>query len=222
MSDFKNRYRVDNVPWYWWLPMQMYGWLLGAPVFLYGALVALTSKITYTGYKLDPEKDYIYCFWHQQVFAYNCLQVRLPRLAFFVHPSWYMIPVHVSVWLKGARHLVLGSSGNNGRAAADELVGYLKQGSSTYFNPDGPYGPERVVKKGALHISMQSGLPLVALNIQPSRCIESSGWDRKQMPLLFSPITVHVAEPFIPDSDDLDAAADRLSANMDSTGEASV
>ena len=214
MGDFKSRYRSDNVPWYWWLPMQLYGWSIGLPIFLYGGLVALTSRIRWSGFPLDKDSDYIFCFWHQKVFAYNCLQTRFPRLAFFVHPAWYMYPVHVSVWLKGARHLVLGSVGQDGRAAADELVGYLKQGNSTYFTPDGPYGPVGTVRKGALHISSQSGVPVVGLDIQPGACITLSGWDRKQIPLPFSTINVVVAEPFVPDVNDLDTACGRIANDM--------
>jgi lysophospholipid acyltransferase (LPLAT)-like uncharacterized protein len=220
MTGFKSRYRVDEVPWYWWLPMQAYGWAIGGLVFAYAAFVALTSRVTYTGYALDAKANYIFCFWHQQVFAYNCLSVRFPRLSFFVHPLWYMIPTHVCVRLKGARHLVLGSSGNDGLAAASELAGYIAQGDSTYFNPDGPYGPVGTVRKGALHIAMQSGAPVVGLWVQPQRYISLKGWDRKCIPLPFSRIVVAVAEPFMPDATDLDAACRRLAADMGGTGDA--
>ena len=114
MTDFKSRYRVGSLPWYWWLPVHLYGWLVGGAIFLYTGLVALTSRISYTGYPIDPVSNYIFCFWHSQGFAYFCLSVRFPRLACFIHPMWYMVPTHVCARLKGARHLVLGSSGNMG------------------------------------------------------------------------------------------------------------
>ena len=214
MTDFKSRYRVDSLPWYWWLPVQFYGWLVGGSIFLYTALVAATSRITYTGHPIDPSKNYVFCFWHQQGFAYFCLSVRFPQLACFIHPMWYMIPTHICARLKGARHLVLGSSGNDGREAARELATYVAQGASTYFNPDGPYGPVGTVRKGALHIAMQSGVSLVALRIEPKRYIGLNGWDRKRIPLPFNRIVVDVSQPFLPDADDLDGAARRLAAGM--------
>ena len=125
-----------------------------------------------------------------------------------------MKPTHVCGILKGARHLVLGSSGNRGREAASELVAYLRQGDSTFFTPDGPYGPVGTVQKGALHISMQSNTPVVGIRMRPSRYISLNGWDRKQIPLPFSRIVVDVAEPFIPEAEKLESAAQRLAADM--------
>ena len=98
---FGARYRVDQVPWYWWLPMQLYGWLVGTPFFLYSALVAITSKINYLGHPLEPDQNYIYCFWHRHIFSFNCLSVRMRRFSFFVHPLWYMAPSHVFARLRG-------------------------------------------------------------------------------------------------------------------------
>ncbi len=219
MTEFKSRYRVDEVPWYWWLPLQVYGWSIGALVFLYSALVSATSRISYSGYALEPDNNYIYCFWHQQVFAFNCLTPRYQRLSFFVHPLWYMKPTHVCAWLKGARHTVLGSSGNRGREAAQRLVNYLKEGDSTFFTPDGPYGPLRSVQKGALHISEQSGVPLVGINIRPTHFFSLNGWDRKQLPLPFSTIIVEVAIPFVPELENFDDAAERLAGAMDGSGD---
>ena len=214
MTDFKSRYRVDEVPWYWWLPLQIYGWLVGSLVYSYSAFVSLTSRITYQGFALDPDSNYIYCYWHRQVFTYNCLSPRYHQLSFFVHPLWYMRPTHVCGILKGARNLVLGSSGHRGREAASELVGYLRQGDNTFFTPDGPYGPVGAVQKGALHISMQSNTPVVGIRIRPSRYISLNGWDRKQIPLPFSCIVIDVAEPFVPDAEKLDSAVLRLTADM--------
>ena len=214
MTDFKSRYRVDNVPWYWWLPFQFYGWVVGIVAFLYSNLVAVTSQVTYTGYPIDPNKNYIFCFWHQKVFAYHCLVSRFDKLSFFVHPVWYMKPTHVTARLMGANNLVLGSSGNRGREAAAQLVTYLREGDSTFFTPDGPYGPAGLVQKGALHIAMQSQTPVAPIRITPSRYFSLKGWDKKQIPLPFSSIVVEVAEPFIPDDTNLDDAVKRLAVDM--------
>ena len=97
-NDFKSRYRVDEVPWYWWLPMQLYGCLAGFAVFLYYGLVFLTSRIQ----RIDrppQDQNYVYCFWHQQVFTYQSLQLRYRRFSMFAHPLWYMYPLHVACLL---------------------------------------------------------------------------------------------------------------------------
>jgi lysophospholipid acyltransferase (LPLAT)-like uncharacterized protein len=218
-GDFKSRYRVDEVPWYWWPWLQIYGWSIGTLVFLYSAFVALTSRVYYEGFPLQPDKNYVFCFWHQQVFAFHCLTVRLRNWASFVHPLWYMKPTHVIVGLKGARHIVLGSSGNRGVDAANQLALLVQQGCSTFFNPDGPYGPVGHVQKGALHVAIKSATPVVGMALQSSRYIELNGWDRKQIPLPFSRFTVYYGESFLPDADDMETAARRLAQDMSFYGD---
>jgi len=51
--------------------------------------------------------------------------------AWLNHPAWYMKPIHVLLHLTGVEHICLGSSGNNGMAALENVIGYLKQGYST-------------------------------------------------------------------------------------------
>ena len=58
MAAFKNRYTVKNVPWYWYLPMELYGWTLALGVYLYTGLVCLTSRVSYGGQALAPGGEY--------------------------------------------------------------------------------------------------------------------------------------------------------------------
>jgi lysophospholipid acyltransferase (LPLAT)-like uncharacterized protein len=214
MTAFWSRYSVDAVPWYWWLPMQLYGWIVGTAMFMYFAFVSITSKIHYEGWPVDTGKNYIFCCWHQNLILYFCLVARFNNLSFMVHPAWYMIPSHKAAILQGTRHLVFGSSGNRGKRAASQLVEYLRQGDNTFLTPDGPYGPNKQVHKGALHVSLQSGAPLVGMSLKASRYFSLRGWDKKQIPLPFGRITVCCGEPFLPDKTALDEAATRLGTDM--------
>lgn len=214
MHDIKSRYRADQVPWYWWLPMQLYGWVVGGCFYLYSALVAVTSRVQISGADLDENQNYIFCFWHRSMFIFMCHTVHFHKLSFITHPLWYMAPAHASSKLKGARRQIFGSSGYRGRESAQELVELVRKGDNTFFNPDGPYGPAGKVHKGALHVAVGSGVPLVAVNFISSRHITLNGWDRKEIPLPFGRIEITYHEPFLPTADQLDESADRLAMEM--------
>ena len=95
----------------------------------------------------------------------------------------------------GVRKIILGSSGHSGKEAAEQLVGYLRKGYSTVLLPDGPSGPPFQMKKGALHISMQSNVPILPMRFESSPSIASQNWDRRKWPVPFSRITVQYGEP---------------------------
>ena len=212
-NDFKSRYRVDEVPRRWWLLMQLYGWTAGVLVYIYYGVVFLTSRISHQG-SPAPEQNYVYCFWHQQVMTFQTLRLRYNRWSLFIHPLWYMYPLHVGGRLMGVSNLVLGSSGNQGVEAAQRMVQHIRAGDSTYFNPDGPYGPPGKVSKGALHVAMQSGVPIMPVAVKSSPCVQLKGWDEKQLPLPFCRTVVVYGDAFMPRIERLDQDAAALSEQM--------
>lgn len=126
------------------------------------------------------------------------------------HPAAYMRPAHVMFRRMGVSEVVLGSSGEEGRRAANQIAHLVAEGCSTTISPDGPYGPARVLKKGVLHIAVQSGVPIVPLTIRSSRFLRLRTWDDKRFPLPFSRITVTVQEPIVVESWNLDEAGARI------------
>jgi lysophospholipid acyltransferase (LPLAT)-like uncharacterized protein len=179
-TDFKSRYRVNEVPWQWWLPMQVYGWISGLVIYLSYCLTFLSSRIHHVG-KPAADQNYVYCFWHQQVLTFQSLQLRYKKFALFIHPLWYMYPLQVAARITAVSNLVLGSSGSKGIEAAQTMAQIVRAGDSTYFNPDGPYGPLGKVSKGALHVAMQSEVPIMPMAVVTSPCITLSGWDKNQI-----------------------------------------
>lgn len=85
-----------------------------------------------------------------------------------------------------------------------ELARLGREGASPVVAPDGPLGPYRVAKPGALLVARESGLPLQPWAISAHPSIRLRGrWDRHIVPLPFSRIRVHqgeriVVEPRVP------------------------
>jgi len=189
-------YRVDTIPW----PIRpLYlavGWAIGSVLFAYYGFCRITSRISLEG-PGDPDlsRHAIFCIWHESWWSYFVvfLRFRSPHVM-MTHPAAYMKPAHNVFRLMGIKRLLLGSSGEEGRSAANSLARLVREGNSTTISPDGPYGPPRILKKGVLHIALQSGAPVVPLTLSSLRFIPWHSWDSKKFPLPFNRIRVTVHE----------------------------
>jgi lysophospholipid acyltransferase (LPLAT)-like uncharacterized protein len=211
------RIRVDDVP----IPLRplfhLYGYGLGLLLYALTFLQRFTVRVRVAGAeRLSPGARYIFCAWHES--SLLCFQSQMPPRAaiwrgrsqvMMQHPIWYMRPIHVYLWLAGIRRLALGSTGHDGRRAADELVGLLRQGHSTLLLPDGPAGPPKRLRRGVLHIAQASQTPIVPLRLaaKPSAALPS--WDRKRIALPFAQLRLEVGAPIDVPSTGL-AEAERL------------
>jgi lysophospholipid acyltransferase (LPLAT)-like uncharacterized protein len=110
-----------------------------------------------------------------------------------------------------------------------ELGRIGRDGSSPVVSPDGPFGPYRRAKPGALIVARQSGLPLQpwAVSARPSFRLRGR-WDRHIVPLPFcrlrveeaDPIRVAAREPLRPRLAQLQHALDDVSARADAEARA--
>jgi lysophospholipid acyltransferase (LPLAT)-like uncharacterized protein len=107
-----------------------------------------------------------------------------------------------------------------GRAFAVRLARLADRGFSLIVTPDGPFGPPRVAKPGALIVARESGLPLLPWFVSVRPAIRLAGrWDRQFLPLPFGRIRLRAAEPMHvgprepikPRVAELQAALDRMS-----------
>jgi len=204
-----SRYRVDEVPIIIRPQFLLYGYGLGLLLFFYLLTLRVTTKVKIVGReKLTKNSNHIFCLWHSYV--PSALISATPLIhavldgapqVWMQHPVWYMKPIHVLLRLMGVKKIILGSTGHSGRDAAELLVDYLRLGYSTVLNPDGPYGPPFVLKKGILHLSLQSNVPIVPLRFSSSSYRELKTWDRKKFARLFSTIEMKIGEPLFVTSD---------------------
>ena len=94
-----------------------------------------------------------------------------------------------------------------------ELVQKLKNGASTYINPDGPDGPPDVPKPGVSFLASRSGVAVLPLGVYTSARFQLRRWDRYIIPFPFSRITVVFGEPLtVGRKEDISAAGGRIAA----------
>lgn len=168
--------------------------LFGAALAAYARLVARTARFAGS---VSTEQAVI-AFWHEYNLAAVVIGVRMRRDA--PHASFSTRGFRglvVTTMLRRAsgivRVLPLPSEADRAgsRRLALRLASLAAEGWSPVVTPDGPFGPYRVAKPGALIVARESGLPIVPwhISVRPGLRL-TRRWDRQVVPLPFSRITV--------------------------------
>jgi lysophospholipid acyltransferase (LPLAT)-like uncharacterized protein len=90
---------------------------------------------------------------------------------------------------------VRGSSTRGGAGAVLAMAKLLHAGISVGFTLDGPKGPRRVAKMGAVMLAKKTGQPILAFNVAAQRRWLAPSWDSLQLPIFFTRARVELARP---------------------------
>jgi lysophospholipid acyltransferase (LPLAT)-like uncharacterized protein len=198
------------------LGIHIYGWILGILIFV---ILAIWRKTLQIEGKSAVEKlirgRYILAFWHEDLILYFLVFQNAKNQVWMNHPAWFMKPVHVLLYLNGVEFLVLGSSGNSGKEALQRVVEAVKAGSNSVVAVDGPAGPPKVMKPGALIMACEGNVPYYALNFKLTKFKRLGGWDKKRIPLPFSKVEINIGEKELMNNN-FEITLDRLQKGLDS------
>lgn len=160
--------------------------------------------------RLADRQNHLFAYWHENVWSLFVFLLFSGRGHLWMqHPARYMKGVHNVLALMRVR-IILGSRGDEGRRAADAVAAAVRAGASTAVAPDGPGGPVRVLKRGILHIAVNSGVPVTPLAFRHGAAVRAATWDRKRIALPFSRITIEVGEPIEVTPETMEDAEKRL------------
>lgn len=207
--------RVDTVPWVFRPVFLAVSFLAATAALSCAVLLRATCRIEYVGGTFDPAAPVVFCCWHDSFIPLVCGRAgtRFKHHVWMNHPAFFMKPVHFMLRFLGIKEVVLGSSGNGGRQAAERLVETLRSGASTLVYVDGPAGPVHVLKRGALHLAQQAGVPLVAVRVTTTNAwVFTRTWDSKRLPKPFSTIRFEFSAPLTiaADAPNLEALVSQL------------
>ena len=203
--------------------------LIGGALALYVRLVAATCRV---GDGRVTQDQVVLAFWHEYNLVAAMAAHRLRRHRYHVSFSTQPLRGQVMTALlaaMGAGSVPLPAEDDRrGAARLTREMGRLgREGASLAVSPDGPMGPYRRAKPGALIVARASGLPLQAwaVSARPSIRLRSR-WDRHVVPLPFcrlqveeaEPIRVAQREPLRPLLARLQAALDEVTARADARG----
>ncbi len=107
-----------------------------------------------------------------------------------------------------------GSSTRGGSRGLRQLLRAAREGHDLAVTPDGPKGPPRVFKKGALVAAQITGLPMIPLSVGASAAWHFDSWDRFMVPRPLSRIKIVYGEPVSVPRDAGDEELDALAVVM--------
>ena len=196
-----------------------------APYLAYSYLtfVGKTSRVHRLGLEhLEAARSagpFIYTFWHQRqaLFTYTHRGADASVLVSRSRDG-EIIAETMRLSRIGA---VRGSSSRGAAEAAKEMLDLLASGRSVGISPDGPKGPARKVKEGAVFLALKSGRPLLPITNASSRVYRvERAWDRFHVPLPFSRICVKYGPPiFVGPGDDLRGKAELVERTLNAITE---
>jgi lysophospholipid acyltransferase (LPLAT)-like uncharacterized protein len=158
---------------------------------------------------LQRAPSFIPVYWHQhQLFCATYLmglRTAGVKPGFLVSPS---VDGEFGAMLikRMGGEVIRGSSSHTGaRTLRDFYEALVREGISPVITPDGPKGPPRVFKGGALMLAQLSQRPIIPMCYFASRAWHV-GWDGFVIPQPFARIVIAVGEPvYIPKRTDASA-----------------
>ncbi len=96
--------------------------------------------------------------------------------------------------------VVRGSSSKGGDVALGIMVDLAKNNFSVAITPDGPRGPLRKFKAGAVITAKKSGIPVILAGVGFQKKRKLKSWDRFEVPKFFSKAKIVYSEPILVDS----------------------
>jgi lysophospholipid acyltransferase (LPLAT)-like uncharacterized protein len=95
--------------------------------------------------------------------------------------------------------VISGSSTRGGGRALRHAIRSLEAGIPVGLTPDGPRGPRRVVKPGAVSAASQGGALIIPVHAEARPAWRARSWDRFLVPPPFAKVRLAYGEPFAVD-----------------------
>ena len=134
--------------------------------------------------------------------------------ALLLPPLWHRKREHITLLVsqhgdaeglaEAGRHwgyeLARGSSTRGGIGALKRVISVLRAGGDAAVTPDGPRGPQHIVKDGAVLAAVASGAAIVPVGVAAARSWRLNSWDRFMIPGLGARVHVRYGPPLFPTS----------------------
>ncbi len=160
----------------------------------------LTIRLRWYGGKHihpDPCKrgNAIYVMWHQRLLCFAYTHARFGTRVLVSRSRDGEIIARV---VEGLGFFAI--RGSSHRGASEAMRGLLAEADSGYdlaITPDGPNGPPRAFKIGAVYVASQTGLPIVPITVAYHRSWRFRSWDKFLFPWPFTWGVIHTGAPVL-------------------------
>ena len=147
--------------------------------------------------KLRTEnKNFIMIFWHGTMLIPLILHMKEGiNVLVSTHQDGEII---TSLLERVGCRTVRGSSTRGGREAFNDMVARIKGGMEIAITTDGPKGPYRKLKVGAVVLSMRTKIPLVHISVRQKKPNILKSWDKFLLIKPFSKAVAVYSDPINP------------------------
>lgn len=145
---------------------------------------------------MHPSGSFCLAVWHEHLFASTLAHAWQPFSPLASASADGAVVSYVMSRL--GLQTIRGSSSRGGSQARRLLVEHTLHGKFTALTVDGPRGPRRVVKAGAIDIARKTGVPIVpAIAAAANPWVLRKTWDQFKIPRPFSRIVLYYGEPIL-------------------------
>lgn len=142
-------------------------------------------------------KRNLYVFWHEGILGMIANRGRV-QVLISRHADGELIAQACRLLGYGT---IRGSSKHGGSRAMFEMIRDADSTAHLIVTPDGPRGPRRRMKAGAVLVASQTGLPIVPIGLGFTSAWRAGSWDRFAVPRPFSTLVGVVGEPIVVPAD---------------------
>ena len=158
---------------------------------------------------------FIMAFWHSRLYFMRYAHVRGRLVAMISsHQDGEVVARTMACF---GHEAVRGSSTRGGGRALRDAVRVAREGADLAITPDGPRGPARVAKPGAVELARVTGLPILPISLAYSRSKVLRSWDGFEVPLPFARVAFAYGDLTWCGSDAKPAERDAASSQLEST-----
>ena len=135
----------------------------------------------------------VYATWHQRMSFFTRYYGKRHLTIMISQSRDGEYASRIATWLgfKNER----GSATRGGARAIVAIVKRIRSGEIAGLFADGPQGPSRVAKTGALLIARSAGVPLIPIAWSADKCWTFNSWDRFLIPKPFSRVVILLNDP---------------------------
>lgn len=186
----------------WRQKLELHAVALAATLFIW--LLRLTCRIRvvegqqHLDAALASGQPIVPCAWHQRLVPSGLFLRSLVRrrmiIGFLISPSREGEMMSRLAQAHGVTP-IRGSSSRTGSQALESLADAVNRGVSPMMYGDGPRGPAKVFKPGAVVLASRTGAPLFLIGAAVDRFWQLKSWDAHRIPKPFSCFNIAIGEP---------------------------
>ncbi len=142
---------------------------------------------------ISKNQNFVFAFWHGTML--------LPWFLLRKYSPYAIVSqskdgdILVNVLNKWNYKVERGSSSKDGKEVLEKLIHQAKRKKNIAITPDGPKGPEKIMKAGAVIIAKKAEIPLLLIGVGYKKRRILKSWDKFEIPKFFSKAIIVYSEP---------------------------